>query len=81
MCFFAGIPIVIIWVIGFPLYILIRLKENKNKLSEKDTIMKYGLFFAGLNDNAYFWDVLITNLRKVILILVTVLTSPLASTL
>jgi hypothetical protein len=81
MCIFAGIPILSIWVIGFPAYIFFQLMKNKNNLNDKETIMKYGLFFAGLNDNAYFWDVILTNTKKVILIIVTALPSQIANSL
>lgn len=56
------------WVIGFPLYIFMRLYQNRKRLNEKEVVLNYGLFFVGLDDHAYFWEIIVTNIRKVIFI-------------
>jgi hypothetical protein len=37
--------------------------------------MRYGLFFVGLNDNSYFWEILVVNGRKLIFIICSTLLS------
>jgi hypothetical protein len=43
-------------------------------------MINYGLFFVGLNDNAYFWEVFINNARKVVFIMSSTLLTSLNST-
>lgn len=36
----------------------------------------YGIFYIGLNDDAYYWEIIVVSVRKILLILVaTVLSS------
>ena len=62
------LPIICIWVIGFPLGMWINLKKNKSRLSEKDFIIKYGLWYIGLTDKGYYWEIVVINSRKVFFI-------------
>ena len=80
IAFGIGIPIIFFWVIGFPAYIYLKLREKKGKLDNHETILTYGLFFVGFNDNAYFWEVIITNARKVIFIMSSTLLPSVNST-
>lgn len=75
MALVIGIPYVAIWVIGFPVYVFTCLYRNRKKFDEKEIITKFGLFFVGLNDKAYFWEVIITNARKIIFIMCSTLLS------
>jgi hypothetical protein len=34
----------------------------------KELLINYGLFYVGLNDDAYFWEVGVSNARKIIFI-------------
>ena len=75
MALVIGIPYVAIWVIGFPVYVFTSLYRNRKKFDDKEIITKFGLFFVGLNDKAYFWEVIITNARKIIFIMCSTLLS------
>jgi len=75
MALLIGFPYIAIWVIGFPVYVFINLYKNRKSLDDKDFITKFGLFFVGLNDNAYFWEVIIINARKIIFIVCSTLLS------
>jgi hypothetical protein len=57
-----------VWIIGFPAFILNQLRRNLPKLREKKVIQEYGMFYIGLKDDSYYWDVLISNVRKVLFI-------------
>jgi hypothetical protein len=70
-----GIPFIVIWSIGFPVYVFTNLNRNRQNFNEKEIISKFGLFFVGLNDEAYFWEVIITNLRKIVFIMCSTLLS------
>ena len=64
-----GLPFIFIWVLGFPIIIFIMLYKRRNDLNDNQTIASYGLFFIGLNDNAYFWEVVVSNMRKILFII------------
>jgi len=69
MALSIGITFIIIWVIGFPCYVFYKLRKNRNNFNEIDVISRYGLFFVGLNNDSFFWEVLIQNGRKILFIL------------
>jgi hypothetical protein len=49
------------------------------KLRDKQVIQEYGMFYIGLKDDAYYWDILISNLRKVLFITIITFFLPNAS--
>jgi hypothetical protein len=61
------LPITIIWVVGYPMAIFFLLRRNKPKFNEDATIIKYGFFYIGLNDRTYYYEIVITNIRKVLI--------------
>lgn len=61
-----------IWIIGFPLVIFFILRKNKKWLGEKEMIITYGTFYIGLEDRAYYWELIIINSRKVTLSLIAI---------
>lgn len=69
MALAIGLPFIAFWVIGYPVFIFVRLYRNRALFNDKDFIIRYGLFYVGLEDNAFFWEIIITNCRKVIFIL------------
>ena len=44
----------------------------RKKLNDKRVILLYGLFFVGLTDNAYFWEIVVTNMRMVLSIMCSI---------
>ena len=56
----------IIWVIVYPLFIFIVLRRNKDKLADTDMLVKYGIYYVGLTDKCYYWEVLFLNYRKIL---------------
>jgi len=41
-------------------------------LNSKDTIIKYGLYYIGLTDKAFYWEIAVINARKVLFIAIAV---------
>jgi len=37
-------------------------------LSDRDFNKVYGLFYIGLKENMYYWEIIINNIRKIIII-------------
>ncbi len=70
MAMTIGIPFLVVWVIAFPLLVYREIEKNKGNLNDINFLKRYGLFFVGLNDNSYFWELLINNFRKVIFIII-----------
>lgn len=48
-------PILLIWVIGFPLLIFVILCKKRRDLDDKITIMKFGLYYIGFKDHSFYW--------------------------
>jgi hypothetical protein len=65
-----GIAFIILWAFLFPLAIIVFLYRHRKSLSEIHILKVYGLFYVGLTDENFFWEILIVNLRKVIFILI-----------
>lgn len=63
-----GVPFTLFWLFGFPLYIFRRLYTQRKNLNDKDVILNYGLFFVGLEEKAFFWEILVSNMRKLLYI-------------
>lgn len=66
---FIGVPIIIVWVVGFPLFIFIKLVRNRERLNDSYIIKAYGLFYMGLRDKAFYWEVILQNFRKIVFII------------
>jgi hypothetical protein len=69
-----GLPLIFVWIIGFPLYVFYKLfKQSRNekgeKFNDKNFIIIYGLFIVGLTDDAYYWEIFIVNARKIVFII------------
>ena len=76
-----AIPITAVWIIGFPLFIFMKLFKERKNLNNKDVVLSYGLFFVGLEDNAFYWEIIVTNLRKVVFIVCGTLLGPVNATI
>jgi hypothetical protein len=64
----VGIVFILVWVVGFPVFAFMKLYRNRHNLNDRDVILNYGLFFVGLSDQAYYWEVVLSNLRKVVFV-------------
>ena len=73
---FVGIPVIMVWILGFPLFIFVILLKNKKNLDNKDNIIKYGMFYVGLTDESFYWEIIVLNIRKVLFIVISVSMSP-----
>lgn len=58
-----------IWGILFPLFIAAKIHENRARLGEYQILKLFGIFYIGLNDDSFFWEIIVMNVRKYILIL------------
>jgi hypothetical protein len=68
MALAIGLSFIGVWVIGFPAFIFRKLYIYRYRLGEKDFILEYGLFYVGLTEQAFFWEVVISNIRKVVFV-------------
>jgi len=65
-------PIMVVWVLGFPLMILYLLFKHRDKLDDKDTIIKYGIYYIGLTNKMFYWEIVIVNIRKALFIIIII---------
>jgi hypothetical protein len=70
-----ALVMIFFWVIGFPVYIFYELFNKRKSLNNKDVVLGYGLFFVGLSEKAFFWEVVVTNLRKIIFVICSTILS------
>ena len=66
--FSIGATFILMWAVIFPLAITYRLYKIRNKFKNEKNLKIYGIFYIGLNDDSYFWEILIVSLRKIFLI-------------
>ncbi|CDW75727.1 UNKNOWN [Stylonychia lemnae] len=69
---FIGFPFIFLWTILFPLIVFYKLKRIKGQLGNPDNLKLYGIFYVGLSDNAYYWEIIIVNSKKLLFILTSV---------
>ena len=69
---YLAVPIamsfIVLWSIIFPAYIWYQLYRRRQQLNELQNLNIYGLFYVGLNDKSFYWEIVITNLRKIVFI-------------
>lgn len=70
----AGLPIVLLFGIGFPLILLLILNRNSkfNTLRTDDSLLAFGYFFFIYEEQFFFWDIL-QLLRKFSMTLIQIL--------
>ena len=59
-----------IWGVIFPIAIFLKIRENSGRLGDHQILKLYGIFYIGLNDDSFYWEIIVMNLRKFLLILV-----------
>eukprot|EP00347_Sterkiella_histriomuscorum_P000091 403377218 len=72
-----GLTYIFFWTLGFPIFVFLMLRKNSKNLNDENVTLQYGLFFVGLNDQAYYWEIVIVNIRKMIFIICATLLSSL----
>ena len=68
--FFVVLPAILVWSIGFPFLTLRSLRKNLENLNDKNVIIKFGLFYIGLKDEAYYWEIMVSNYRKMAIVII-----------
>ncbi len=59
------LPIVVIWVLGFPAFMFYLLYKRRRNLDDPENVIRYGLFYIGLTDDMFYWEIVVVNLRKI----------------
>lgn len=65
-----GCTFILVWAILFPIAICLRLRREKGQLSKPHNMKLYGIFYIGLNDDSFYWEIIIMNIRKIAIIVV-----------
>mmetsp|Transcript_15841 Transcript_15841/g.15261 ORF Transcript_15841/g.15261 Transcript_15841/m.15261 type:complete len:300 (+) Transcript_15841:148-1047(+) len=66
------LPILVLWVLGFPILIFISLYRNRNNLSSENTLVKYGMYYIGFTDKSFYWQIIVVNIRRVLYVAIAV---------
>ena len=64
-----GMTFIIVWAVIFPILVFRLLQNNKVLFSTERHLKVYGIFYIGLKDNAFFWEIIVVTYRKFILII------------
>lgn len=64
-------PIILIWVVGFPLMGLAILYHYRDRLADDIIIARFGFLYTGLNHKAFYWEIFL-HFRKVFMICINV---------
>lgn len=66
-----GIPIIIIWIVGLPVFAYFLLRKKQGQLGDDENIARYGFLYTGLTHKAFYWEILL-HFRKVAMICINV---------
>ena len=75
-----GLTQLLAYVIGLPILVLVFLRRNKNLddggnglqgLRKHSTIVRYGLFYGAYKESAYYWEIVLTA-RKIMIVALSV---------
>ena len=69
MSLIIGLFLILVWVVLFPLLIFVFMRRQRLKFEDQKTLLKYGFFYVGLNDDSYYWEIIVVNFRKIIFII------------
>ncbi|CDW83118.1 UNKNOWN [Stylonychia lemnae] len=69
--FGLGLPVLIVWGLGIPLFAFILIETEKKSLESVATREKYGFLYRGYKSRFYYWEIFITY-RKMFLIFIQV---------
>jgi hypothetical protein len=72
----VALPSMIFWGLGIPLLALIYLYKLKNQIDDQKTRERWGFIFNGFKKNFYFWEIVISY-RKILIIFISVFASSL----
>ena len=72
--YIVAIPSIVVWGIGIPLFALLLLSRDKEKLDELATKEKFGFFFRGYKKHFYYWEIVIMY-KKFAVIIISVFVS------
>ena len=67
----VGVPVILLWSIGLPLFGIFFIVKNKKHLHVETFRTKYLILYQGLKPNRSFWE-MVNIIRKVILLMINV---------
>ena len=75
MVLLLGLSQLLAYVIGLPVLVLVFLRRNKNLggggLQKHATIVRYGLFYGAYKESTYYWEIVLTA-RKIMIVALSV---------
>lgn len=67
--FSISLTFIFLWAVLMPLVVNYHLFKIRKRFSDPKNLKLYGIFYIGLNDDSFFWEICIVLIRKLILIL------------
>jgi len=75
----VALPCLIIWGLGIPAFVLMKMRANRFMLSAIEVKERFGFLYNGYKPHAYYWEVVIMY-RKIVLIFISVFLSSVSIT-
>jgi hypothetical protein len=66
-----GFFFTILWAGVFPFAVFYTIYKRRNELNSDHNLSMFGIFYIGLTDQTFYWEILVMNMRKLTLIIIS----------
>eukprot|EP00347_Sterkiella_histriomuscorum_P014799 403359479 len=70
----VGLPMLIVWVIGMPVFALLLMFFNREKLADEQFFSRYRMLYQGLKRKHFYWEI-VNTFRKISIVSINVFLS------
>eukprot|EP00347_Sterkiella_histriomuscorum_P000273 403376514 len=63
-----GLPFIFVWTLIVPILLIKKIHGARKNLDDNRILKIYGLYYIGLKDEVFYWELIISNLRKLLFI-------------
>eukprot|EP00347_Sterkiella_histriomuscorum_P011401 403372598 len=64
-----GLPFIFVWTLLVPILLIKKIHGARKNLEDKRILKIYGLYYIGLRNEVFYWELIVANLRKLLFIM------------
>eukprot|EP00347_Sterkiella_histriomuscorum_P001164 403373081 len=64
-----GLPFIFVWTLLVPILLIKKIHGARKNLEDKRILKIYGLYYIGLKNEVFYWELIVANLRKLLFIM------------
>jgi len=64
-----GATFILWWAVIFPCVICWLITRQRGKLGKITNLKLFGIFYIGLTDDSFYWEIIVMNIRKLAIIM------------